>query len=113
MAKRRCLSRDVFESRKYLKLSVIAKCLYIALILHADDEGVVINPHIPANSLRCDEKGFEELVTEGFLLKIEDTYIIKHWYVHNKVQPSKMIPSLYQTELSRLKVNERKEYELL
>lgn len=112
MAKRRCISRDVFESDAYHYLSHPAKTLYTAFILYSDDEGVVINTRTAMRMCECHESDLIELVDSGFLLNVGDIYVIKHWYVHNKVQPSRMTKSLYQDELARLYVTQTKEYEL-
>ena len=113
MAKRRCFSSGVYESKAYLNLSKDAKILYTELIFHSDDEGVVINPEIPMCILGVDERALAELVEQELLILVDDVYVIRHWYLHNKVQPSRMIQSLYQTQLSKLTVNQRKEYEFL
>ena len=112
MAKRRCISVDVFDSDIYLDLSNDAKALYTSLILHSDDEGVVINHQTVMRLLGSKPEDVEELTKAGFLIKIGEVYIIRHWYVHNKVQPSRMVESLYKTELSALELTQTKEYRL-
>mgnify|MGYP003296917054 CR=1 FL=1 len=84
MAKRRCFSIDVIESIPFRKLSHEAKTLYFGLIAHSDDEGVVINPSVPLCLYKIDESTITELIENGFLLKLDDLLIIKHWYIHNK-----------------------------
>ena len=113
MAKRRCFSIDVIESLPFRRLSPEAKAIYFGLMAHADDEGVVVNHSIALCLQDIDERAVNELVEKEFLLIVDDMYIIKHWYMHNRVQPSKFTESMFRTELSKLYVNERKEYELL
>lgn len=113
MAKRRCICIDVYESEKYLDLSLSAQVLYTHYVLHCDDEGVVINPRSIMRLCGVSQETLQELIDEGFLLSVQDVFVIKHWYVHNRIQPSKKTDSLYQKELHRLFVNERKEYEFI
>lgn len=111
MAKRRCFSIDVVESLGFRILSPEAKTLYFGLLAHSDDEGVVINPSIPMFLYDLDERALNELEKSNFVLKVDDIYVIKHWHQHNRIQPSKLVESFYRDELSRLSVNNRKEYE--
>ncbi len=113
MAKRRCFSIDVMESTDYRRLSMEAKVLYIELMAQSDDEGVVINPSIALLIAGISESVMEELISNGFLLQVDDIYVIRHWYRHNKIQPSKVTPSVYSEELERLYVNNRGEYAFL
>lgn len=113
MAKRRCFSIDVIESRPFRKLSSDAKILYFGLISHADDEGVVINPSIPLCLHKIDDSAIDELIENGFLLKLNDLLIIKHWYIHNKIYGTKKTESAYSEELYELYINKRYEYEFL
>ena len=112
MAKRRCISVDFYESEEFLSLSDKAKVLYTGLILRSDDEGVVINHGISLRLLGLSSKYFDELIQKGFVLDIDGVFVIRHWYLHNKVQPTRIVHSLYQQELSKLYVSDRKTYEL-
>ncbi|MBQ2824904.1 MAG: hypothetical protein IJF19_01395 [Clostridia bacterium] len=113
MAKRRCFSVDILESIEYRKLSMDARVLYIELIAQSDDEGVVINPSIALLITGVKESALEELRAENFLLKVEDVYVIRHWHRHNKIQSSKIVKSVYTSELEKLYVNNREEYAFL
>lgn len=112
MAKRRCISVDVYESEEFFELSDKAKVLYTHFILRSDDEGVIINPKTAMRLCNAKDEVMSELKEKGFVLKVEEIYVIKHWYAHNRIQPSKKIASLYSQELSLLIINEQKLYEL-
>ena len=112
MAKRRCFSVDLFENEKFLLLNDKSKVLYFGLLLHSDDDGVIINPTAIMRLLKKQKKYFDELLENGFVMRVDDVYFIKHWCLHNKIQPSKKTPSLYQDELRKLYLNEALEYEL-
>ncbi len=113
MAKRRCISVDIYMSDKYLELSKPAQVLYTHLILNSDDEGVVFNPHYTARLMGVSKDKLTELETKGFIIKAEDMYVIRHWYIHNKIAPSKKTPSVYQKQLENLKLNSENIYEPL
>ena len=110
MAKRRCISVDVYESEEFYQLTDLAKVLYTHFILKSDDEGVVINPKTTMRMCRAQEENLQGLIERGFLLQVENIYVIRHWYVHNRIQPSKKTPSIFSQELSTLTVDDKKVY---
>ncbi len=110
MAKRRCISVDVYESEEFYELSDKAKVLYTHFILRSDDEGVVINPKTAMRLCDAKDEALKELIDSAFVLEVEGVYVVRHWYVHNQIQPSKKTPSFFQEELSVLTVNEKKLY---
>lgn len=112
MAKRRVFSIDVVESMEFLRLSKEAQLLYFFLMLHTDDEGVIINHEVVVKITDSSLKALEELTESGMLIKVDKVYIIRHWHKQNKIAPSKITPSLYQAEISKLSVNQLKEYVL-
>lgn len=111
MAKRRCIAIDIYESEEFLSLSDKAKVLYTQFILKSDDEGVVINPKTAMRLCGADKSHYNELLENGFLLEVDSICVIRHWYAHNRIQPSKKVASMYQHELSYLIINEKKLYE--
>lgn len=112
MAKRRCFSVDFFENEKFLMMNDKSKVLYFGLVLHSDDDGAIINPTAIMRLLKKQKKYFDELVENGFIMQINDVYFVKHWCLHNKIQPSKKTPTMYKDELAKLYVNQANEYEL-
>ena len=110
MAKRRVFSIDVVESMEFLSLSKKAQLLYFFLMLHTDDEGVIINHEVVVKITGSSDKALEELTEAGMLIKVDKIYIIRHWHKQNRIQPSRIVPSLYQEELSKLTTNQLKEY---
>ena len=112
MANRRCISKDLYESSGFGELSPISKVLYTQFILHSDDDGVVINPKIVMLIAKAKQKHLDELLLKNFLIYIDGIFVVKHWFLHNKVQPARKHDSIYQKELSKLIVNKHKEYEV-
>ena len=112
MANRRCISKDLYESSGFGELSPISKVLYTQFILHSDDDGVVINPKIVMLIAKAKQKHLDELLLKNFLIYIDGIFVVKHWFLHNRVQPTRKQESIYQKELSKLYVNKHKEYEV-
>ena len=112
MAKRRCISVDVYENNDFIELSDGAKVLYTAFILHTDDDGFVINHRAVMRLMGATEEKLQELLDVGFVIDVGRVLVIKHWFIHNRIQPSRKVDTIYQEELSRLFVNEWNEYEL-
>lgn len=112
MAKRRCISIDFYDSEMFCQLPPSAKHLYTELILHSDDDGVIINPTTVLRICKTKRDVLELLVRHNLIIKIDGIYIIRHWYVHNNVQPSRKVDSIYADTLFKLRINERKEYEV-
>ena len=112
MAKRRCISVDVYENNDFIELSDSAKVLYTAFILHTDDDGFVINHRTVMRLMGATEEKLQELLNTGFVIDVGRVLVIKHWFIHNRIQPSRKVDTIYQEELDRLFVNEWNEYEL-
>ena len=112
MAKRRCISVDVYENNDFIELSDGAKVLYTAFILHTDDDGFVINHRTVMRLMGATKEKLQELLDTGFVIDVGRVLVIKHWFIHNRIQPSRKVGTIYQEELSRLFVNDWNEYEL-
>ena len=112
VAKRRCISVDVYENNDFIELSDSAKVLYTAFILHTDDDGFVINHRTVMRLMGATEDALNELLDVGFVIDVGRVLVIKHWFIHNRIQPSRKVDTIYQDELDRLFVNEWNEYEL-
>ena len=110
MAKRRCISIDIIESENYADLSHSAQSLYIELMLRSDDFGVVSNARIAMLWTKTTNSELNELIEEGFLLKVDNVYIITHWNIHNRIPPSKQNESMYQKQLDKLTLTDEKLY---
>lgn len=113
MAKRRCISIDFYESENFLEMSDKLKMLYTMLLLHCDDEGIIVNPMMVTKIMKASKRHLQELIDRGFILSVDGVYVLRHWFWHNHVQPSKKNMSIYVTVLDKLRVNKLKEYEVV
>lgn len=106
MPRQRLINCDFFAVSGFTKnLSNKAKLLYFLFLTNADDMGFVGNGLVIADNLdQCEEKFgsnlipykfvdalselTEKLLTFEFSDKIGNkTYLIRHWFLHNKRQP--------------------------
>lgn len=92
MARFRLINCDFMNNMT--KVSNKAKLVYLMLFLNADDKGFVgnalsvvesLNQNTNDNYIEC----LEELTEKGLTYKFcsnhsNDTYLIRHWYYHNK-----------------------------
>jgi len=113
MAKKRCISNDFFHGDIFLALQDKAKVLYTIFITYADDDGFITNPRTAMSMCGGTDNDLQELINSGLILLIDSVYVIVHWHLHNTIQPTKRIPTLFQTEFSKLQVNQLKQYELI
>lgn len=113
MAKRRCISIDVFNNDIFLDLEASTKVLYVYFILNTDDDGFVVNPKTVMRLCGANDSDLDTLIVKNYIIPFDNgVLVIKHWNAHNKVQPSKRTPTVYQAEFAQLAVNQVKEYYL-
>lgn len=113
MATRRCISKEIIESDAFLDLSFAARALYGALVVEADDDGVVGAPRRVMRAAGCQPKHLEELYRARFLLEIGNgVAIIKHWRMMNYIPRDRYKPSVYQDELRAVYLKADRSYTL-
>lgn len=106
MARRRCISVDFFNNDEFLDLSASSRMLYTYFILGADDEGFIVNPKTIMRICGASQKDFEELLDYEFVLDVDDVYVIKHWFWHDQISPSKRHETQYIRQKEKLRVND-------
>ena len=123
MPRQRLINCDFFGVSGFTKnLSNKAKLLYFLFLVNADDKGFVGNGLDLAENLdQCEEKfenvlfqykyvdSLKELVEKGFAYEFSDkhknkTYLIRHWFLHNKNQ--KFLTTNYISYLSKVELVE-------
>lgn len=113
MADRRMISKSVFDSDKFTDLSSKARLLYVYMILHSDDSGFTNSIKKLMWEARASNSELKELVSSGYVIQFETgVYLIAHWLLMNKVQPSRAKETLFVKELASVVLNEDKVYEL-
>ena len=123
---RRLISCDFFNASSFkVKLTNKAKLMYLYLITNADDKGFVANALETARMLQdlenetennslvmfTYENALDELVENGLCYRFtdnydNDTYLIRHWFYHNKLV--KGLDTNFQTLLKKVELIDNK-----
>ena len=96
MADKRLLSRTLVFGTEMIKLSLRARLLYIALVLDADDWGLVdIENALSVTGTTFNE--LNELVDAGFIYvtRLATHYLIRHWFSQNLIPEKRRTSSLH------------------
>lgn len=105
MAERRFISKQIFTDDEFTDLEVQTRLLYVYLILNADDDGMLKNAKQMMFLAGADKNDLQTLVDEGYLYDFSSgVYVIRHWNMMNKVQPSRKADTIYQKEKSELHI---------
>ena len=103
MANRRMMSKTVIETDDFIEMSLQAQALYFHFLLKADDDGFVGNPKSIMRLINSSDKDLQELIEKGFVIRFENgVLVIRHWNVHNYIQPDRYNATVYQDFLSQL-----------
>lgn len=114
MANRRMISKTVLYGLEFSKLSADAKILYVYLLIAADDDGFISNPVREAKAGDVDITYWDELQGSGLVIVFPNgVAVIRDWLNQNRVQSSKHTPTVFQSELKQLGVNQNNQYYVL
>lgn len=103
MANRRMISKDIFFTDRFTDMSVTARMLYVYMILNADDEGMLSNLKQVTFMSGGNKKDVQELINNGYVKKFESgVYAVIHWYLMNRVQPTRRKNTIFSAELEEL-----------
>lgn len=98
MKTRRMISKIIYDSERFLKMSPSARDLYTYLVLHADDDGVVEAGTVLRLTRGADDDLnlliFRKLVT---VLDMDNKIVyINDWLLHNTVRADRKTNSVYK-----------------
>ncbi len=111
MAERRMIAKSVIDNDKFADLSVNARLLYVYMILYADDYGFVNSVKRLMRETEATEKDLDSLTGSGFAIRFESgVYLIAHWLLMNKIQPSRIKETVFTQELGSVIENEHHVY---
>lgn len=103
MAKRkRMLTDEVLCSTKFLNMHKETQLLYVFLMLHCDDDGIVDPFPVMRMTSITNLATLEELICKEFLYEVDlndNIYYIVHFHAQNKIPPSKKTDSMYLPKL--------------
>ena len=106
MARRRMISKDVWDEPDFNSMTKTAQVLYVNLVLNADDEGFVINPDEIKKSKKCTDNAMQELIDNGYIIMFDSgKAVVRHWYMMNRVDKDKFKETKCQDDKSLLLLN--------
>lgn len=106
MAARRMISKEVFSSDKFTALPVKAKLLYTYMVLYSDDRGFTNSIKLLMSVSGASRSDLRKLIEGGFVIQFDSgVYLIAHWLLMNKVQPSRATETLFSKELDSVVEN--------
>ena len=111
MAERRMFSKKIIDSDAFLDMPLSTQALYFHLSMRADDEGFVGNPRRIRSMIGASEDDLKLLIAKRFILVFESgVVVIKHWRIHNYINPDRFTPTTYVEEKKTLTFDEKKAY---
>ena len=113
MAEKRMFTNRITGSDPFKEMPLSAQALYFHLGMNADDEGFLNNARSIQKSIEASDDDMDILVEKKYIYRFPSgVYAIKHWKMHNTIQPSRLKETQYTEERSLLSVKENKAYTL-
>lgn len=114
MAEKRMISKRVFLSNGFHRISNGAKALYVMLALHSDDDGFSNSAAICEAFLGVDDEALFELIRGGFVLWFEEegVALITHWKQQNCLKNERVGKLSYPGIAKRIFVHQNGTYSL-
>lgn len=113
MAERRMFAKTVIDSDLFLEMPITSQLLYFHLSMRADDDGFINKPKSIMRLIGCKDDDMKVLITNQFVIPFESgVVVIKHWRVHNYIQKDRYKPTQYQTEKSKITLDESNVYNM-
>lgn len=86
---RTCFSSTVVGSDAFMSLPSTAQVFYVQLAFEADGYGIVSNALKTARGVGASQEDIDSLVDGGFLIRVLDCYVFRHWWINNNHDSSK------------------------
>lgn len=113
MAEKRMFTMKIVDSDTFKEMPLSTQALYFHLGMNADDEGFLNNAKSVQRSIMASDDDMKLLIAKNFIIPFESgVVVIKHWKMHNTIQPSRIKPTQYTEEKSLLETKENKAYTL-
>ena len=104
----------IVDSDTFKEMPLSAQALYFHLGMNADDEGFLNNAKSVQRSIMASDDDMKLLIAKNFIIPFDSgIVVIKHWKMHNTIQPSRIKPTQYIEEKNLLTVKENKAYTLI
>ena len=113
MAERRMFSKKVTDDDNFMSLSSSAQALYLHLCMSADDDGFCNQVTLCMFKAHASAQDLQALIDRNYIYQFETgVVIVKHWRVSNSLRKDRYIPTIFQEELSQLRISRAGTYEL-
>lgn len=113
MAQKRMFSLSVVDTDKFLEMPISSRLLYYELGMRADDDGFIGNWKKILLFTGLKEDDLKILISKNFLIPFESgVIVIKHWRMNNYLQNDRTKPTVYQSELKQLSLENNNVYTL-
>lgn len=113
MAERRMFSKTIIDSDAFLDMPLSAQALYFHLSMRADDDGFLNNAQKIIRMTNASRNDYDLLIVKRFIIQFNDGIcVIRHWRIHNYIRVDRYKPTMYQSEMKNLVVNENKSYSI-
>ena len=111
MAERRMISKVVFSSDDFIELPPKARLLYTYMILYSDDHGFTNAVKRLIWESGASQSDLKTLIDKGYIIHFESgAYLVAHWPLMNKVQPSRATETAFAKDLEKVILNDDKVY---
>lgn len=110
MGDRRMLSNAIIDTDAFLSLPITAQMLYVRINQSCDDWGATSQVWIAMQKARATEEDLQKLIDKRFILKFDEVYIVKHWFISNKIRKDRLKGSNYKEIIDKLYIKENGAY---
>lgn len=114
MAEKRMLTRKVTDDDLFVGLSASAQALYLHLSMAADDDGFCKQISTCMFRAHASISDLEALLSNRYIYQFENgVIVIRHWRMANALRKDRYSPTIFQTELSKLELDDVGAYEMV
>lgn len=108
-----CFASSICCSDDFLDMPPSARALYLHLGLEADNDGVIANVKSLMRQVQASNDDLSILTAKGYLISVENLYVIRDWWINNNQDRSKYRPGDYKEIISILQCPTSGEHETL
>lgn len=111
MAEKRMFAKSIIDSDMFLDMPLSTQALYFHLSMRADDDGFINNPRKIQRMIGATDDDIKVLIAKKYIIPFESgIVVIKHWRIHNYIQPDRYKETVYTAEKEQLTLDENKMY---
>lgn len=93
MANSSIINNDILDNDNFISLPQGAKVLYFYCLTHSDSEGFFANKNMLLKISGSTDNDLEELIKRNYIINFNEEYVIKGWFILNKMRMSQIAAS--------------------